>query len=120
MAIDRTDPAVLERLAKRETIVGPIHPGEILKEEFLDPMGMSQAHLAEKAGIAAMRISEIIRGRRGITADTALGLAEAFGTSPEFWLQLQMRYDLDRARLNRAKGGKPRKAREFISAEPHR
>lgn len=79
-----------------------IHPGEILKEEFLDPLGISQSQLAEKAAVPAMRISEIVRGRRGITADTALGLAEAFGTSPEFWLNLQMRYDLDLARLNRA------------------
>lgn len=79
-----------------------IHPGEILKEEFLDPLGMSQSQLADKASVPAMRISEIVRGRRGITADTALGLAEAFGTSPEFWLNLQMRYDLDLARLNRA------------------
>lgn len=79
-----------------------IHPGEILKEEFLDPLGMSQSQLADKASVPAMRISEIVRGRRGITADTALGLAEAFGTSPEFWLNLQMRYDLDLARLNRS------------------
>lgn len=108
-----------------------IHPGEILKEEFLDPMGMSQSQLAEKAGLPSMRISEIIRGRRGITADTALCLAEAFGTSPEFWLTLQLRYDLDLARLNRskapdranrAKGERPRKAKpqEFASAEPER
>lgn len=80
-----------------------IHPGEILKEEFLEPLGMSQSQLAEKAGVPPMRISEILRGRRGITADTALGLAEALGTSAEFWLQLQMRHDLDLARLNRAR-----------------
>lgn len=99
-----------------------IHPGEILKAEFLDPMEMSQAQLAEQAGLPAMRISEIIRGRRGVTAETALCLADALRTSPEFWLNLQMRYDLDLARLNRAKGGRPRKAKptEFASAEPER
>ncbi len=72
-----------------------IHPGEILSEEFLKPMGLSQNHLALKIGVPARRINEIVLGKRGITADTALRLGRYFGMSPQFWLGLQMDYDLD-------------------------
>jgi addiction module HigA family antidote len=101
MAIERNDSEARKRLADRETVLGPVAPGEILKEDFLEPMGWSQAKLAELAKVPAMRISKIIRGRRGISADTALGLAEALNTTPEFWLNLQQRFDLETARLAR-------------------
>lgn len=73
----------------------PVHPGEVLLEEFLKPMGISQNHLALKLGVPARRINEIVLGKRRITADTALRLARYFGTTPKFWLGLQTDYDLD-------------------------
>jgi addiction module HigA family antidote len=73
----------------------PIHPGEVLCEEFLKPMGISQNRLAINIGVPPRRINEIVLGKRGITADTALRLAKFFGTSAEFWLGLQSQYDLD-------------------------
>jgi len=73
----------------------PVHPGEVLLEEFLKPMGLSQNRVALDIGVSARRINEIVLGKRRITADTALRLARFFGTSPQFWLGLQMDYDLD-------------------------
>lgn len=73
----------------------PVHPGEVLLEEFLKPMGLSQNRVALDIGVPARRINEIVLGKRRITADTALRLARFFGTSPQFWLGLQMDYDLD-------------------------
>ena len=73
----------------------PIHPGEILLEEFLEPMGISQYRIAKDVGVPARRINEIVHGNRAISADTALRLAKYFGTSERFWLNLQTRYDLD-------------------------
>jgi antitoxin HigA-1 len=75
--------------------LNPIHPGEVLLEEFLEPLGISQYRLAKEAGVPARRINEIVHHQRGITADTALRLARFFGTSDLFWLNLQARYDLD-------------------------
>ena len=75
--------------------LSPIHPGEILLEEFLKPMGMSQSRLALDVGVHPRRINEIVLGKRAITADTALRLARYFGNSPQFWLGLQTDYDLD-------------------------
>ncbi len=72
-----------------------IHPGEVLKEEFLDPMGISAYRLAKDTGIPQTRISEIIRGRRRVTADTALRLAKYFGMSARFWLGLQDDFDIE-------------------------
>lgn len=72
-----------------------IQPGEILSEDFLKPMGLSAYRLSKGANIDQTRISEIIRGKRSITADTALRLARFFGNSPEFWLNLQAHYDLE-------------------------
>ncbi|WP_342087012.1 HigA family addiction module antitoxin [Dyadobacter sp. OTU695] len=72
-----------------------IHPGEILLEEFLEPMGISAYRLAKDTGIPQTRISEIIKGRRRITADTALRFSKYFGTTPKFWLGLQDDYDLE-------------------------
>jgi len=73
----------------------PVHPGEILLEEFLKPMGLSQSRLALDISVHPRRINEIALGKRSITADTALRLARYFGNSPQFWLGLQMDYDLD-------------------------
>ncbi|QBB70875.1 addiction module antidote protein, HigA family [Pseudolysobacter antarcticus] len=75
-----------------------IHPGEILLEEFLTPMGISQNALARAAGVPPRRINEIVLGKRGVTADTALRLAAAFGTTERFWLGLQADFDLEEAR----------------------
>ncbi len=72
-----------------------VHPGEVLLEEFLKPMGLSQNRLALNMGVPARRINEIVLGKRSISADTALRLARFFGTSAEFWLGLQAQYDLD-------------------------
>ena len=74
-----------------------IHPGEVLLEEFLSPMGISQNHLALNIGVPARRINEIVLGKRRVTADTALRLARYFGNSARFWLGLQTDYDLDAA-----------------------
>jgi addiction module HigA family antidote len=73
----------------------PIHPGEILLEEFLKPMGISQYRLAKDTGVPPRRINEIIHGTRGVSADTALRLSRYFGTSERFWLNLQVRYDIE-------------------------
>lgn len=72
-----------------------IHPGEILIEEFLEPMGISAYRLAKETGIPQTRISEIIKGRRRVTADTALRFSKYFGTTPKFWLGLQDDYDIE-------------------------
>jgi len=77
--------------------LSPVHPGEVLKEEFLKPMGLSQNRLALAIGVHPRRINEIVLEKRGITADTALRLARFFGTSAEFWLGLQKDYELDLA-----------------------
>lgn len=73
----------------------PIHPGEVLLEEFIKPMDLSQNRLAINIGVDARRINEIVLGKRSITADTALRLARYFGNSPQFWMGLQTQYDLD-------------------------
>ena len=75
--------------------MAPIHPGEILFEEFLRPMNISQNQLGRDLGVSPRRINEIIHGKRSVTADTALRLAMYFSNSPQFWLGLQMDYDLD-------------------------
>ena len=73
----------------------PIHPGEILLEEFLGPMGISQYRLAKATSVPARRINEIVHGKRSITADTALRLSRYFGMSDRFWMNLQSRYDIE-------------------------
>ncbi len=79
-----------------------IHPGEVLNEEFLVPMNISAYRLAKELSIPQTRISEIIRGRRAITADTAMRLSHFFGTTPEFWLNLQNSYDLEKIKRDKA------------------
>jgi antitoxin HigA-1 len=75
--------------------LSPIHPGEILLEEFLEPLGLSQYRLAKETSVPPRRINEIVRGTRAISADTALRLSRFFGTSERFWLNLQSHYDLE-------------------------
>jgi addiction module HigA family antidote len=79
----------------------PTHPGEILSEEFLKPLGVTQVALAEHLGVPVQRINELVRGKRGVTPETAWLLAGAFGTTPEFWLAMQTNHDLVRARPTR-------------------
>ncbi len=75
--------------------MAPIHPGEILQEEFLEPMGISQYRLAKGLKVSARRINEIVQGKRAITAETALRLGRFFGTTAQFWLNLQSHFDLE-------------------------
>jgi addiction module HigA family antidote len=79
-------------------VLTPIHPGEVLLEDFLGPMGLSQYRLAKGISVPPRRINEIVKGKRGITADTALRLGRFFGMSERFWLNLQNRYDLEKER----------------------
>ena len=83
--------------------LAPIHPGEVLLEDFIKPFGLSQYRVAKDIGVPALRISQIVRGQRSITADTALRLARYFGTSAAVWLRLQARYDLEVAEAKTAK-----------------
>lgn len=78
-----------------EELLPPIHPGEILLEDFMKPLGLSQYRVAQDIGVPALRISQIVHGKRSITADTAMRLARYFGTSPDVWLRLQARYELE-------------------------
>ncbi len=79
---------------KETNYYAPVHPGEVLLEEYLEPLGISQSRLALGMRVPPQRINEIISGKRGITAETAFRLAKAIGTTPEFWLSLQDEYDL--------------------------
>jgi antitoxin HigA-1 len=80
----------------------PTHPGEVLLEEFLKPMAISQSAFAEHVRMPLQRVNEVVRGKRGVTPDTAWRFAQALGTSPEFWMNLQCAYDLARSRPERA------------------
>jgi antitoxin HigA-1 len=91
--VDFSDVATGKRLP-------PVHPGEILKDEFLEPMGLSVYELANALHVPRSRANDIVRGRRAITTDTALRLARYFGTTAEFWINLQARHDLDVADRN--------------------
>ena len=77
-------------------LMPPVHPGEILDQEFLEPLGLTQYRLAKDISVPARRINEIVHGERSISADSALRLARYFGTTEQFWLNLQMRYDLEK------------------------
>ena len=87
-----------EEIQREERIYPPVHPGEILDEEFLKPLEMTAYGLAKSIGVMPPRVYEIVRGERGVSADTALRLGRYFGTGPEFWLNLQSHYDLEVAR----------------------
>ena len=78
--------------------MAPIHPGEVLQADFLEPLGVSQYRLAQDISVPARRINEIVHGKRAVSADTALRLARYFGTSDRFWLNLQARFDLEQQR----------------------
>jgi len=78
-----------------EKMMRPIHPGEILMKEFLEPMGITQYRLAKDISVPPRRINEIVHGKRAVTADTALRLSRYFGTSERFWMNLQTRYDME-------------------------
>ncbi len=80
-----------------DKILSPIHPGEVLLEDFMKPLGISQYRLAKDIGVTPIRISQIVNAQRAITVDTALRLGRYFGTSPAVWLRLQARYDLESA-----------------------
>lgn len=84
----------------RPTKIPPVHPGEILLGDFMEPLGLTQYALAKALGVPALRISQIVRGQRAISADTALRLSRYFGTRPEWWLDLQTHHDLELARDN--------------------
>jgi len=77
------------------------HPGEVLLEEYIKPLALTQATLAKELGISTNRLNELVRGKRGISADTALRLGHRFHTSPEFWMNLQSAYELSEARMTR-------------------
>ncbi|AKU51723.1 HigA family addiction module antitoxin [Xanthomonas arboricola pv. juglandis] len=95
------------------TVLPNIHPGEILREEFLEPMGISQNALARATGVPPRRINEIVLGKRGITADTAVRLAAALGTTERFWLSLQADYELEQA--HRALGDLPSRIKRLAA-----
>jgi len=95
--------------------IDPIHPGEILLEEFLKPMEISQYRLAQDINVPPRRINEIVLGKRAITADTALRLSEYFGLSEKFWLNLQMRYNLE-IEKDKLKGRLKREVRKLEKA----
>jgi addiction module HigA family antidote len=80
--------------------LSPIHPGEVLLEDFMKPLGLSQYRLAKDIGVAPIRVSQIVNGRRSITVDTAMRLARYFGTSAAVWLRMQVRYDLEVAEID--------------------
>ena len=79
----------------------PFHPGEMLLEEFIEPNGWTQAHVAEELGWTKAKLNELIKGKRGVTADSALDLADFLGTTAKLWMNLQATYDLDQARKRR-------------------
>jgi addiction module HigA family antidote len=79
----------------KDKSLSPIHPGEVLLEDFMKPLGLSQYRLAQDIGVTPIRISQIVNGQRSITVDTAMRLARYFGTSAAVWLRLQVRYDLE-------------------------
>jgi addiction module HigA family antidote len=78
-----------------DSTLSPIHPGEVLLEDFMKPLGMTQYRLAQELGVTPIRISQIVKGQRAITVDTAMRLARYFGTSADVWLRMQVRYDLE-------------------------
>ena len=92
----------------------PIHPGEILKHDYMEPMGLSDTALARAIGVTPARINEIVRGRRGITAETALRLARYFSTDARSWMNLQDRYELEVAARDKAEAIRAIRPREVV------
>ena len=110
----------MARTAKRENEFPAVTPGEMLKEEFLAEYGLSQNQLAKAIGISPNRIAEIVNNRRRITADTALRLSLYFGNSPEFWMNLQSRYELEQARNEIGEDLDPEDQRHDLAGDPTR
>ena len=101
MTIERED-VERQRVDFSDVVSGrlaPVHPGEVLRDEFLTPLALSVYQLAQALKVSRPRLNDVVLGRRGVTVDTALRLGRYFGTTPEFWLNLQTRYDLDVAEL---------------------
>ena len=101
MTIERED-VDRQRIDFSDVVSGrlaPVHPGEVLRDEFLTPLALSVYQLARALKVSRPRLNDVVLGRRGVTVDTALRLGRYFGTTPEFWLNLQTRYDLDVAEL---------------------
>ena len=94
----------------------PTHPGEMLLQEFLLPLGMTQSELAAAIQVPFQRVNEVVRGRRGVTPSTALRLSRYFGTSPDFWINLQLRWDLYHARRSEAEQIESIQPHELVSA----
>jgi addiction module HigA family antidote len=92
-----------EKTVMKDPVLNPVHPGEILLKDFLEPLAISQSRLAKDVHVPLGRIKELVLERRGISADTALRLARYFNTTPQFWLNLQTKFDLDSARLTEEK-----------------
>ncbi len=92
-----------EKTVMKDPVLNPVHPGEILLKDFLEPLAISQSRLAKDVHVPLGRIKELVLERRGISADTALRLARYFNTTPQFWLNLQTKFDLDTARLTEEK-----------------
>ncbi len=84
-------------MAKKTKIMPPVHPGETLREDFLKPLGLTANRVAIELQVPVTRVNDIVRGKRAVTADTALRLARYFGTTPQFWMNLQANYDLELA-----------------------
>ena len=89
-------------MARKSKIMPPIHPGETLREDFLKPLGLTANRLAMELMVPVTRVNDIARGKRAITADTSLRLARYFGTTPQFWMNLQVHYELELTRDNNA------------------
>ena len=101
MTIERED-VDRQRIDFSDVVSGrlaPVHPGEVLRDDFLTPLALSVYQLAQALKVSRPRLNDVVLGRRGVTVDTALRLGRYFGTTPEFWLNLQIRYDLDVAEL---------------------
>src|SRR5262245_33211594 len=96
--------------------LAPLHPGEVLREEFMEPFGLTAYRIAEECHIPRTRIERIVREETGITADTALRLAKFFGTTPEFWLNLQARFEIETARAEIGADLETIKNRELVAA----
>lgn len=103
-------------MSKSSITIDPIHPGEILKEEFLDELHLSAAALARQIGVPTNRITRVLNGESSVTADTAMLLGAALGTTPEFWLNLQFRYELERARMDKGLAERARKVVRLVAA----
>lgn len=88
-----------EEIEREPRVYPPVHPGELLKEEFLDPMGITPYKLAKDIGVDQMRVHKIVRGERRVTADTALRLSRYFGLSDGYWIRAQAHYDLEMAKM---------------------